>query len=99
MKLAVDGNKYEVEDLTQPCRPVTGIRMPATSGRAAESTVMGYSRQSMTMSSTRCCSRRLYLQRKNQFGKGADMGRWQCDTGGIETCAAGAYSNAFGFQR
>ena len=38
VKMAVDGNKYEVENLTATCRQVTASKTSATSGRAPEST-------------------------------------------------------------
>ena len=61
---------------------------------------MGYSRQSMTISRTRVLLPAAGTYNvKIRFGKGADMGRWQFYTGGINVgVPQGAYSNAFGFS-
>jgi unsaturated rhamnogalacturonyl hydrolase len=100
MKMAVDGNKYEVEDLTTTVSPGDWHQdagdVWASGGKYSHgvlAAVNDYIQYSVQLPAAGTYNVKI------RFGKGADMGRWQCDTGGIEIGAPqGAYSNAFGFS-
>ena len=100
MKMAVDGNKYEVEDLATTVSPGDSHQDVGdvwASGRKYSHGVLAavndFVQYSVPLSAPGTYNVKI------RVGKGADMGRWQFYTGGINVgVPQGAYSNAFSFS-
>ena len=100
MKLAVDGKKYEVENLTASVSPGVSEQDvgddQASGGQYSQGVfeaVDDYVQYSVWLPAPGTYNVRV------RFGKGADLGRWQFYTAGINVAAQqDAYSDAFTFS-
>ena len=99
VKMAIDGNKYEVENLSTTVSPGDSQQdvgdVWASAGKYSHgvlAAINDYIQYSLWLPTPGTYNVKI------RFGKGADMGRWQFYTGGSDVGATqGAYSNAFSF--